>query len=182
MTSALAGSEWSASRPGRLTPGKKPPVPITQEIGWTPEPNWTTWRRENFWAYRNSNFDPPVVQPIPTALSQLPNKYLGSLRKYNQVLKNCLQVGLIWFVANTDSHSLLFLSRLSLALSHVQVTVGFKPTENGEAVSPIIFNGDVTNSCSAKSSEYVQNISSLLTGQHSRWKSFQWTGTLCVFV
>jgi hypothetical protein len=33
--------------PAPLPPGKEPPVPIGQEGGWTPEPIWTTWRREN---------------------------------------------------------------------------------------------------------------------------------------
>jgi hypothetical protein len=34
LTSALDGSEWSASRPGRaLPPRKGPPVPIGQEAG-----------------------------------------------------------------------------------------------------------------------------------------------------
>jgi hypothetical protein len=28
LTSALDGGEWSASRPGRSTPGKEAPVPI----------------------------------------------------------------------------------------------------------------------------------------------------------
>jgi hypothetical protein len=28
LTSALVGGEWSASRPGRFTPGKELPVPI----------------------------------------------------------------------------------------------------------------------------------------------------------
>jgi hypothetical protein len=28
LTSELAGGEWSASRPGRLTSGEEPPVPI----------------------------------------------------------------------------------------------------------------------------------------------------------
>jgi hypothetical protein len=41
-TSALDWSEWSASRPGRaLPPGKGPPVPIGEEVGWAPEPVWT---------------------------------------------------------------------------------------------------------------------------------------------
>jgi hypothetical protein len=41
-TSALDGGEWSASRPDRaLPPGKGPPVPIVQEVGWAPEPVWT---------------------------------------------------------------------------------------------------------------------------------------------
>jgi hypothetical protein len=32
--------EWSAARPGRFTPGEDP-VPIVQEAGWTPGPDWT---------------------------------------------------------------------------------------------------------------------------------------------
>jgi hypothetical protein len=41
LTSALDGSEWSASRPSRaLPPGIGPPVPIGQEAGWAPEPVW----------------------------------------------------------------------------------------------------------------------------------------------
>jgi hypothetical protein len=39
LTSALEGSEWSASRPGRALPlGKEPPVPAVQEAGWAPQP------------------------------------------------------------------------------------------------------------------------------------------------
>jgi len=30
--------EWSASRSGRFTPGKKPLVPVGQEAEWAPEP------------------------------------------------------------------------------------------------------------------------------------------------
>jgi hypothetical protein len=41
--------------------GKEPPVPIGWEVGWTPEPVWTTWRRENSCPYRNSNSDTSVV-------------------------------------------------------------------------------------------------------------------------
>jgi hypothetical protein len=41
-TSALDGSEWSVSRPGRFTPGERIPV----EVGWDSEPVWTLWRRE----------------------------------------------------------------------------------------------------------------------------------------
>jgi hypothetical protein len=64
LTSAPAGGEWSASRPGRLTPGKEPSVPIRYEAGWVPEPVSTTWRRENSWPYRDSNSDPSVFQPV----------------------------------------------------------------------------------------------------------------------
>jgi hypothetical protein len=41
--------EWSASHPGRFTPGIEPPVSIGWEAGWSPEPVWMTWRRENSW-------------------------------------------------------------------------------------------------------------------------------------
>jgi hypothetical protein len=46
LTSALAGGEWSTSHPDRFTPpGKEPLVLIGQEVKWTPEPVWTTWRK-----------------------------------------------------------------------------------------------------------------------------------------
>jgi hypothetical protein len=53
-----------ADVPAALPPGKEPPVPIEQEAGWTQQPVWTTWRRENSWPYRDSNSDPSVVQPV----------------------------------------------------------------------------------------------------------------------
>ena len=40
LTPALDGIRWSASRPGRFTPGKDP-VPIVQEAGWVAGPVWT---------------------------------------------------------------------------------------------------------------------------------------------
>jgi hypothetical protein len=50
--------------PAALSPEKERPVPIGLEVGWTPEPVWTTWRRENAWPYRDSNSDPSFVQPV----------------------------------------------------------------------------------------------------------------------
>jgi hypothetical protein len=47
LTSALVGSESSASRSGRLSPEEKALVPIGQETGWAPEVVWTTWRGRN---------------------------------------------------------------------------------------------------------------------------------------
>jgi hypothetical protein len=38
LTSALDGGKWSASRPGRFTPGKRSPVRIVEETVWY----WTT--------------------------------------------------------------------------------------------------------------------------------------------
>jgi hypothetical protein len=47
-----------------LNPGKESPVLIWYEVGWAPEPVWTTWRSENSWTYRDSNSDPSVVHPV----------------------------------------------------------------------------------------------------------------------
>jgi hypothetical protein len=44
--------------------GKDLPVPFEEEVGWTPEPVWKTWRREITWPYRDSNSDPLVAQPV----------------------------------------------------------------------------------------------------------------------
>jgi hypothetical protein len=64
LTSALAGGEWSASRLGRFTPGER--ATGTNWIGgWVDsEPVWTTWRRENTLSYRDSNYNPSVVQRV----------------------------------------------------------------------------------------------------------------------
>jgi hypothetical protein len=35
----LGGGGWSATRPGRFTPGQDP-IPIVQEAGWAPGPVW----------------------------------------------------------------------------------------------------------------------------------------------
>jgi hypothetical protein len=47
--------------PTALPPGKGAPVPIGQEVGWTPETVWTISRRENSWPYRDWNPDQPVA-------------------------------------------------------------------------------------------------------------------------
>jgi len=46
LTSALDGSEWSTSHPGRFISKKEPLVPIGEEAGWEPELVWTEWQRE----------------------------------------------------------------------------------------------------------------------------------------
>jgi hypothetical protein len=48
LTSALDGSEWSASQPGRFPPGKSPTLPIGYGTGWAIEPVWTRWQRKKF--------------------------------------------------------------------------------------------------------------------------------------
>jgi hypothetical protein len=62
LTSALNGGEWS--RP-RFSPGKGPPVPIVQEVGWAPEPVWTQrLKKKSFRLCWGSNLDRPVIQPV----------------------------------------------------------------------------------------------------------------------
>jgi hypothetical protein len=62
LTSALDGSERSASHPSRaLPPEKGPPVPIVQEAGWAPEPVWTQRLEEKSFASAwGSNSGRPV--------------------------------------------------------------------------------------------------------------------------
>jgi hypothetical protein len=50
----------------RLSCGTVPlyPPPIGQDVGWTPEPVWRKWRRENSWPYRDSNSDSSVIQLV----------------------------------------------------------------------------------------------------------------------
>jgi len=47
LSPALDKGEWLASRPGRLTPQKRTPLPSYYEAGWAPEAAWTMWRKEN---------------------------------------------------------------------------------------------------------------------------------------
>jgi hypothetical protein len=44
-STAVDGGEWSASRPGRFTQGKKSPIPIGWEAAWVPEPVWMLWNK-----------------------------------------------------------------------------------------------------------------------------------------
>jgi hypothetical protein len=46
LTWTLDGGEWSASRPGRFTPGERAPGIHWIGAGWAPEPIWTTWKGE----------------------------------------------------------------------------------------------------------------------------------------
>jgi hypothetical protein len=50
--------------PAVLSPGKGPPVPIVQEVGWAPDSVWTQRLEENpFPSAGGSNLDRLVVQP-----------------------------------------------------------------------------------------------------------------------
>jgi hypothetical protein len=84
VTSALAGGEWSASRPGRFIPGER--VPGIHWIG-----GWVDTRtglddveKRKFLTLQDSKSDPSVVQPgrytdnaIPAQhfITQLPKSY-----------------------------------------------------------------------------------------------------------
>jgi hypothetical protein len=70
-TLALDGGELSASRPGRaLLPGKGPPVPIGQEVGWAAESVWTQRLVEKFFA--SAGIEPRSPCRPVTILAELP--------------------------------------------------------------------------------------------------------------
>jgi hypothetical protein len=62
MISAPDGDEWSASRPGRFTPGKETSVLSGYEGGWVPEPVSTLYSIEIFVALAGNRT--PAVQPV----------------------------------------------------------------------------------------------------------------------
>jgi hypothetical protein len=64
FTSPLAGGEWSASRPGRFTPGER--AAGTHWIGvWAdPKAGLDDVEKKKFWNLPDSNSDPTVVQPL----------------------------------------------------------------------------------------------------------------------
>jgi hypothetical protein len=50
--------------PAALSPEKSSRYPFDTRLGGPPQPVRTTWRREIFWAYRDSNCDPIVLQLV----------------------------------------------------------------------------------------------------------------------
>jgi hypothetical protein len=75
LTSELHGGQWSALRPSRFTPGKKPLVSIGREAAWAPKQVWTLWNREK--SLTSAGNQTPAVQPCSRSLYRL--SYLGSL-------------------------------------------------------------------------------------------------------
>jgi hypothetical protein len=57
----LTSASGQLHAPTVLPPGKQPPVPIGQEAGWSSEPVWTLWRRENLPSAGNRT---PTIQPV----------------------------------------------------------------------------------------------------------------------
>jgi hypothetical protein len=64
LTSALVGGEWSASFPGRFTPGER--APVTHWIGsWVdPRAGLGNMVKRKFLPHWDSNSDPLVFQPV----------------------------------------------------------------------------------------------------------------------
>jgi hypothetical protein len=58
LTSALDGGEWSASRPGRFTPGKR--ALRNHWMGGWVDPN----AGKNSYPHRDLNSDPAAVEPV----------------------------------------------------------------------------------------------------------------------
>jgi hypothetical protein len=72
--------------------GKSPWYPSDRRLGWSPEPVWATWRRENSWPYRDSNSVPSVVQPVASrytncagrAAAQAVSRWFPSWRPFSR--------------------------------------------------------------------------------------------------
>jgi hypothetical protein len=73
--------EWSASRPGRFTPGKDP-VPIAQEAGWAPELVWIG--AENL---TPPEFDPRTFQPVAIVISKCIKKKIIIINNFFVTIK-----------------------------------------------------------------------------------------------
>jgi hypothetical protein len=74
LTSTIAGGEWSASHPGRFTPGeKRSRYPLKRRLDGPPNRSGRRGEEKIIDTTWDSNSDPSVVQPvaIPTALSRL---------------------------------------------------------------------------------------------------------------
>jgi hypothetical protein len=110
LTSALVGDKWSASRLGRFTSGEIAPGTHWIEVGWTPEPVWTTWRRENSWPYRDSKSNPSVVQPVASL------RYPGSQYSQRIILKYYLPLHLTYIsFMITLTHVTVIIETMSLS-------------------------------------------------------------------
>jgi hypothetical protein len=92
LSSALVGDEWSVSRPARFTPEEDLLVPIVQEVGWTPEPVWTTRRSENSLHYWDSNSDLSVIQPVASPNTDRANP-CSQKKKKKKKKKSAMMVG-----------------------------------------------------------------------------------------
>jgi hypothetical protein len=86
LTSAVAGGEWSASRPCRFTPREK--APGTHWIGgWVdPRAGLDNMEKRKFLPYRNSNSDLSVVQPVGSRYTDCATPKITSKKnKYSRI-------------------------------------------------------------------------------------------------
>ena len=72
MTAALEGDEWSEAHPGHTLPSGKDLVPILQEAGWAPGPDWTGGKSR---PHRDSIPDRPAPSQSLYRLSYRPTVY-----------------------------------------------------------------------------------------------------------
>jgi hypothetical protein len=85
LTSALAGGEWSASRPGRFTPGERAPC-IHWIEGWVdPRVGLDDVEKRKFLTLPGLELDLLVVQPVPSRYTDyaIPVNF-----NYNRISKN----------------------------------------------------------------------------------------------
>jgi hypothetical protein len=68
LTSALVGGEWPASRPGRFTPGKEPPVHIGYEAGASQNRSGRRGNEKNFAPAGTRTSAPRSSRPYPVAM------------------------------------------------------------------------------------------------------------------
>jgi hypothetical protein len=64
LTSVLVGGEWSASRPGRFTPGERTRHPSHRRLGGSQSQSGRYREVTHYWRYRNSNSNPSVFKPV----------------------------------------------------------------------------------------------------------------------
>jgi hypothetical protein len=88
LTSALVGGKWSASRPGRFTPGER--TPSTNWIGGQVGPRASLDDVEKILdPYWDSNSDPSVVQPVASRYTDcaIPAPFRFAVRDKNHISK-----------------------------------------------------------------------------------------------
>jgi hypothetical protein len=121
--SALEGGGWSASRPGRFTPGTHC---ILQETRWSPEPVWTQRLQEK------SSLPPPGIEPRSPGRPVRSQtlywlSYPGSMHIYIYIYIYIWKVLILsstrwrgWLVSTHASHSVVpcVLSIICFAIHH----------------------------------------------------------------
>jgi hypothetical protein len=80
-----------------LPPGKGPPVPIVQKVGWAPEPVWTQRLEEKILCpCRGSNPERPVVQPVVRHCTATSFNPAEPMFKQTQLEDNNVRLAVTW--------------------------------------------------------------------------------------